>query len=134
MRFRTVQRAAVLLLMLPLMVAVAACSSDDNKNDEAGTAAMATPVTSFSIVATDNKFDKKEITIPANQEITVTYENKGSAIHNFHVLGVKDTNGKDIMTQLNDKTATLKFTIATPGSYDFHCDVHPEMRGKLIVQ
>ena len=60
--------------------------------------------------------------------------NKGSAIHNFHVLGIKSDDGAEITTPLDTKDHTVTFTISKAGTYDYKCDVHPEMNGKLTVQ
>jgi plastocyanin len=101
----------------------------------AGTGGPA-PVTAVTMIATDNKFSLTAITIPVNTEITFTLENKGQAIHNWHVLNLKDKDGKDITTQLlsGGKSETIKFTVTQTGTFDFLCDVHPvEMRGKLTV-
>jgi plastocyanin len=90
-----------------------------------------------TIVETDNKFDKGAFTVKANEQVTFTVENKGSAIHNWHVLVVKDKSGNDIMTKLSGggTKETITFIIDKPGTYDYQCDVHPtEMRGKLTVQ
>ncbi len=94
------------------------------------------PVTTVVMTATDNKFSLTEISVPVNTEITFTLDNKGQALHNWHVLNVKDKDGKDITTTLlaGGKSETIKFTIAQTGTFDFQCDVHPvEMRGKLTV-
>jgi plastocyanin len=94
------------------------------------------PVTTVVMTATDNKFSLTEITVPVNTEITFTLDNKGQALHNWHVLNAKDKDGKDIATTLlaGGKSETIKFTIAQTGTFDFQCDVHPiEMRGKLTV-
>lgn len=87
--------------------------------------------------ATDNKFSATTLTANANEATTVNFQNKGSAIHNFHVLGVKGADGKEPQTQLlpGGQSETLTFTIATAGTYDFQCDVHAaEMKGKLTVK
>lgn len=90
-----------------------------------------------TIIATDNKFDKTSLTIKAGTPATVTMENKGAAIHNWHVLNVKSKDGKDITTGLlpGGQSDTITFEIDTPGTYNFQCDVHPvEMKGTLTVQ
>lgn len=91
----------------------------------------------ITLVATDNKFDQTALTVKANEAATVTFQNKGSALHNWHVLGVQDTSGKEVKGELigGGKSETITFTIAKPGTYDYQCDVHPvEMKGKLTVQ
>jgi plastocyanin len=96
----------------------------------------AAPVTTVAMTTTDNKFSQTEITVPVNTEITFTLDNKGQALHNWHVLNLKDKDGKDITTQLltGGKSETIKFTVTQTGTFDFQCDAHPtEMRGKLTV-
>ncbi|MER3419432.1 MAG: hypothetical protein C4290_02425 [Chloroflexota bacterium] len=98
--------------------------------------AGAAPVTTVVMTTTDNKFSQTEITVPVNTEITFTLDNKGQALHNWHVLNLKDKDGKDITTQLlaGGKSETIKFTVTQTGTFDFQCDAHPtEMRGKLTV-
>ena len=33
-----------------------------------------------------------------------------------------------------DKTQTFKQTLTTPGTYTYHCSIHPFMKGKIVVQ
>ncbi len=94
-------------------------------------------VAGTAIIGTDNKFDRTQLSVKANEPATVTFQNRGSALHNWHVTGVTDTAGKPVATQLiaGGRTEVITFTIAQPGTYDYLCDVHPaEMRGKLTVQ
>jgi len=65
--------------------------------------------------------------------------NNGTATHNWHVLNVKDADAKEIVTNplavQPNGTASVTFTISTPGTYKFQCDFHPaEMTGTLTVQ
>jgi plastocyanin len=95
------------------------------------------PLTSLSMVTTDDAFSKTHMISPAGQQITITLSNKGASIHNWHVLDVKDDSGKDIATALTNpgSTSTDSFTISTPGTYKFQCDVHPtQMFGTLVIQ
>jgi len=67
----------------------------------------------------------------------VTFTNKGSAIHNFHIKGLKGADGNDVQTALigGGQTATVTFTPDKAGTYTFVCDVHPvEMTGTLTVK
>lgn len=90
-----------------------------------------------TIVATDNKFDRTTMTIQSGTLYTVTMQNKGAALHNWHVTGVKGADGKEITTAIvgGGQNAPVTFTISQKGTFDYLCDVHPvEMRGKLTVQ
>ncbi len=100
-------------------------------------AAANAPATSLTEITTDNKFSKTNFNVPAGQAVTLTLTNRGQAIHNWHVLDVKDENGKDILVPLTQagQTTSVTFTISTPGTYHFQCDVHPtEMTGTLTVK
>lgn len=103
---------------------------------EGQAAENAAAVTSPTEIATDNKFSQTAITVPAGQQVTLTFENRGQAVHNWRAKGVSGADGKEIKTQLlaGGKSETLTFTIAAPGTYDFDCEVHPtEMKGTLAV-
>lgn len=130
----TATMATALAVML-LMACGGGTTSQTRATPTAGGGAA--PAGALVIVATDNKFDKTELTVRANQPVTLTLQNRGEAIHNWHLLNVKDKDGKDITTMLlpAGQSQTITFTIAQTGTFEYTCDVHPtEMRGKLTVQ
>ena len=97
------------------------------------------PGLNLSETTTDNKFSDTSYTIKAGEQVTMVVHNNGTALHNWHVLNVKSTDGKDIvpspMFVPPGGTGVVTFTISTPGTYKFQCDVHPtEMTGTLTVQ
>ena len=75
----------------------------------------------LTLVALDNKWDRPDLAAPAGSEVKLTLENKGQAIHNLRVTGVKGQDGKDIGTQLlaAGKSETIAFVIDKPGAYEF---------------
>jgi plastocyanin len=102
-----------------------------------GAAAASSAAQQVTIIGRDNTFDKREITIQANSSVGLTFQNQGSAIHNWEVIGQKDKDGQTIKTELltGGKSETIVFTIDKTGTFDYYCQVHPvEMRGKLIVR
>jgi plastocyanin len=127
-----------------VLALIVACSGDNGEGEKTANPASkpdtvaATPVNgALTIVATDNKFDRTSISIKANEQVSLTLDNKGSAIHNLHVLNVQSATGGDIETKLlpAGQQQTITFAIAKPGSYRIVCDVHPaEMKGQLTVQ
>lgn len=131
----SIMRRGAVVLVLPLVLAaVISCGGGDATDNGNVATSPATPTTNVTIVATDNKYDLKKITVPAGQQVTLVYQNKGSAIHDFRVLGIKSDDGAEITTPLDTKDHTITFTISKPGTYDYKCDVHPDMNGKLTVQ
>jgi plastocyanin len=93
----------------------------------------------LSEVTTDNKFSQTTFTINHGDQVALTVQNKGAALHNFHVMGgAKNKDGNDVKTPdlvQAGQSVTINFEIDQPGSYPFQCDVHPtEMKGTLVVK
>ena len=87
-------------------------------------------------IATDNKFSPVDLVANANETTSLTLENRGTQLHNWH-LRAPDTDGKEPQTKLlpGGQSETIQFRIVTPGTYDYLCDVHPvEMKGRLTVR
>lgn len=95
--------------------------------------------TTIEITAKDIKFDKATLTVPAGQQITLKMTNDDDIPHNFAVYKAKgDANALFTGTIFKgpDVTKSETFTApASPGTYYFQCDVHPDqMNGTLIVK
>jgi plastocyanin len=89
--------------------------------------------TDLSVVAQNIAFNPTELDAPAGKELTITFENKDSTAHSFHLFA--GTAG-DVKTDVKSgpSTATLKVTLNTPATYNFQCDVHPNvMKGTIVV-
>ncbi|MDE0805636.1 MAG: cupredoxin domain-containing protein [Acidimicrobiales bacterium] len=107
---------------------LAACGDDasagqDSERDQ--------PVTEFTIVAEDVKWDIDRITVPVGERVVATIENRDGGIpHNLHIRSPGDPR-----TELENGvvTQTLNFTIAEPGEYGFVCDAHPNMTGTVVA-
>lgn len=91
----------------------------------------------IEVVMTDNVFTPKEIKVPVNTTIKFTAANKGTAIHNMHILS-KDAEGKDFTSELlvnAGKSSTFEAKFTKKGVVNFQCDYHlPEMAGKIVVE
>src|SRR5262245_28690870 len=117
----TAARVSLLLgASLALAASVVACSTDDvaEKGAASGIATATTGSSSngsakpavdaagrITIVGkdsgtTNNRFEPKEFTAPANQKVTVLLDNQGSAIHNWQIVGQKGPDGQEIQTPL----------------------------------
>jgi plastocyanin len=95
--------------------------------------------TNVTLVAQNLAFDPKTITASAGQPVTVTLDNKdGGVLHNVSFYTDRSASSPIFKGELITGPATedVSFTApSTPGSYYFHCDVHPDtMTGTFVVQ
>ena len=72
-------------------------------------------------------FNPASITIPKGA--TVIWTNQDATAHNI----VSDT-GNELNSDTFSKGETFAHTFNTPGTYTYHCGVHPSMKGEIIVQ
>lgn len=92
------------------------------------------PVKAFAISAKEYAFTPATITVNKGDNVKITFTNNGTFSHNLTLteLGVK-TN-----TIAPGESATLEFSAAQAGSFEFHCSVdgHRDlgMQGTLVVQ
>jgi plastocyanin len=94
------------------------------------------PVTTLTVVAKTISFDVNEIVLKANSTITLTLDNQDPGIpHNLAIL--TSETGTKIFGQApfnGPAKETWTFTSPAPGTYFFHCEVHPTMKGTVIVR
>jgi plastocyanin len=85
------------------------------------------------VVAKDLAFVTTSITAPAGEAFQVTLDNQESAPHNF---AIKDASGATIYK--GEIVTSTKVANNVPamaaGTYQFFCEVHPNMTGTLTVQ
>jgi plastocyanin/mono/diheme cytochrome c family protein len=93
----------------------------------------AAAATSVDIELLDIRFDKTELTIPANTDVTINATNNGAAVHNF-IITDTDFGTRDL---LGGESESITINLP-PGEYEYFCSIpgHREagMVGKLIVQ
>jgi plastocyanin len=99
--------------------------------------------TTFTLVAKNIQFDKRSLTVPANTEVTIELNNQDPGVlHNVAVYRSKSSTTNPLVPGSNAMapfagpgTKTLTFKTPGPGTYYFHCDVHPDtMNGSFIVR
>jgi plastocyanin len=97
--------------------------------------------TTLTIAAQNLKFDKANLTAPANSSITVQLTNNDAGIlHN--IAFYRNRQGTTRLTPnsvgelfAGPGTRSLTFTTPGAGSYFFRCDVHPDtMFGNFTVR
>jgi uncharacterized cupredoxin-like copper-binding protein len=87
----------------------------------------------FTVDMVDIAFDPKELTIPANTDVTIMLPNKGVTVHTFDIDQLNIHSGEVQPGQ--STTVTIN---AAPGDYEYYCEIpgHKEagMVGTLHVQ
>lgn len=133
----TVRRARWLLVAaLAVIVLFAGCTQPSSEGGEEQPAA-----TELTIQGDEWKLTPNRTTVPAGEEITVTFENVGSNQHNVGIDldGDGDTDD-DVRTETipQGETATFTVTIEEPGEYTYFCDISGHrsagMEGTLVVE
>jgi plastocyanin len=115
MRTRRTLFAAVVLGVLVF----SACGGDDGGGGSE----------TLQVTARDFEFADTSPTAPADTEVTVEFTNEGEQEHSFTVEEL------DVEVEAEGgESAETSFT-AEAGTYEFHCEYHPEqMRGELTVE
>lgn len=139
------RRAGALVAGLTLVVALAACGSDDDPDTEAGgtTSAPSTEpagddyggtgggtdgaeAAAGTIVAED--FSLTDLTVAPGEEIVL--ENAGGAPH----TATADEGAFDLGQVAGGETSDPVAAPDEPGAYPFHCEIHPDMTATLTVE
>jgi plastocyanin len=91
------------------------------------------------LVAKDIAFDKKELKVPAGEDVRVDFDNEDETYHNVSVYtpGVDNTSvGMPVFAgrPVFHREELIDMRIPKPGNYVFVCDFHPNMRGDLVAE
>jgi plastocyanin len=117
--------AALVALVAALALVLAGCGDDGGGGGGGGRSAGTKdePVTEFTIVAEDLRFDLDRIVVPAGTEVTATIDNRDDGVgHNLSVALPDGEAETDV--EAGPVEQTLRFTVPEPGEYDFVCDPH----------
>ena len=90
--------------------------------------------TELQVTARNLAFDKDCLAAPANTAFTIRFDNADPGVpHNVSILSANQprftgeiVNGPEVVT--------YRVNALQAGTFDFRCDVHPQMRGTFVVQ
>jgi plastocyanin len=88
------------------------------------------------VVAQNTAFDVKEIDLPADTPSEITVENKDPFAHNLAIYQDDTASGTPLFTFepfAGPDTKTFPVDPIPAGEYYFHCDIHPNMNGTVVV-
>jgi plastocyanin len=125
--------------IIPALVAVAAAapllagcggsdSSASSAPESAGAPAKAASGASGSAVTIrDFKFAPASLTVKSGAKVTVTNDDSTA-----HTATADDGNSFDTGTL--DPGSSQAISVSKPGSYAYHCNIHPFMKGTIVVR
>lgn len=96
----------------------AATATEAMGSPAAGTPSAANCGGGPTVEMVDINFQPKEITIPANTDVTITLKNDGSTVHSFNIDALNIHSGDYQPGQ----TGTVKVN-AKPGDYTYYCNI-----------
>lgn len=79
-----------------------------------------------TVIMQNFEFSPKELKI--KKGTTITWINKDDARHN-----VVTTNNDEVKAKLFGQNEKFEFTFNNVGEFDYKCEPHPYMKGKIIV-
>lgn len=90
-----------------------------------------------AVVASATKFNATCLAAPANQAFTLSFDNRDSISHNLVIL--ESHTASDVLFRAEiftgPKATMFNVPALKPGTYAFHCEVHPSvMTGTFVVK
>jgi plastocyanin len=104
---------------------------EESPGEPGGGGPAAGPV---EITAQNTAFDTSQISLPPEQEVTISFTNQDAIPHNVSIY--TEPGGDPIFQESpvgGPTTVEYAFTSPPPGEYYFQCDVHPQMNGTVSV-
>jgi plastocyanin len=131
MRDRVVSRLVVVVVFVISAALAAACGPAS----AGGQASGAPTEADATITANALEFDTAKLTLPAGEGRTIRLVNRESVPHNVAIY-IDDSAAQSLFVgELISRGETV-YTLPRldPGTYFFRCDLHPEMKGSLVVE
>jgi plastocyanin len=94
------------------------------------------PPFAASISASGLQFSTGELDLPADAPVDLTFDNQDDGVqHNVAIYTDESASQPLFKGELVTGVASVvySFTAPPPGSYYFHCDVHPTMNGSVVT-
>jgi plastocyanin len=117
--------SCIVLLILTCMSA--GCSS--YQTPAAPASPTATPGGGTTITMKNFAFDPSSVTVKTGTMVTWVNQDAAS-----HAIASDNSSSVAFSSDPLPTGASYNFTFATPGTFTYHCSIHPSMTGTIIVQ
>lgn len=127
------RRPLLFLSGLAIALAIAACGQ---ATGGAPSAAASSDPNATTIVARDLRFEQSSYTAPAGRAFTVVFDNRESVPHNVTIAKDDGFGQKVFEGEIFSGPGSRTYSVGplAAGTYPFRCDVHPDMKGTLVVR
>jgi plastocyanin len=126
---RSTVTAAALVALVALVIGACAPSAGAS-----GQPNVSVDPKSPALIAHGLMFDKSELDVPGNQPFDLVLDNDDGVPHN---IAIYSDEGHSQVVFRGDIGATgihvYHVPAIAPGTYYFQCDVHPQMKGMVVV-
>ncbi|MEK6913432.1 MAG: cupredoxin domain-containing protein [Nanoarchaeota archaeon] len=83
----------------------------------------------YHIEISNFAFSPQTLSVQAGDAVTITWINNDLAPHTI----TSDT-GNELGSASFGNGKTFSHTFSVPGTYAYHCSIHPSMKGQIIVE
>jgi plastocyanin len=108
-------------------LAIVGCGSSSNQTSGGGQST--TQTSGNTVILKNTSFQPQQITISTGGELT--WMNQDSVNHT--IVGDNTGPGDDFQSGVLQPGEEFSFIFDQPGTYPYHCSIHPNMKGTVIV-
>lgn len=121
----------VCTVLLLVLCSIAGCSSYPSPAAAPSTTAAAPAASTGGNTITMKNFAFNPPSLTIRPGTTVTWVNQDSATHTV----VSDTGAPEAFSSASLQNGGMyTYTFTAPGTYSYHCSIHPSMKGTITVQ
>ena len=119
-------RGIALAVLLALAAAAAACAPSTSVDGDGA---------DVEIISREMAFVPPTLTVLAGQPFSLRLTNEDAAPHNVAIYVDSSASESLFVGELiTSASVTYAVPALAPGTYFFHCDLHPEMTGTLVAE
>ncbi|HIH92138.1 TPA: cupredoxin family copper-binding protein [Candidatus Woesearchaeota archaeon] len=129
---RDTMKKTLLLCAIIFSMVISGCATENGGTQQTGTQPASPPSAGESELAKNvdiSGFAFSPGTITIQKGTRVVWTNKDAAPHSV----ISDT-GNELASDAVSQGGSYAHTFNEPGTHEYHCGVHPSMKGKVIVE